>query len=181
MDTHFTIGAACGAFSVPCAISLTRSASQKITQDIRLFEEAIFNYRLLPGRLISTVARAVIALECLTASALFFILGVPLIGAGLLAAAGGFFAAVQCSALWRGLKISCGCHGTEAKMIGWNTLIAPAWFLISGVTGGAVSIRLRPEISATFVLSYLLTGLAVYWLQSIARQTVQIFRWRQHL
>lgn len=179
MDGEIVTGAACGALLIHCALMLLRSASQKITQDVRLFEEAILNYRLLPSLLIPAAARAVIALECLTAFALFLILSAPLIGVGLLAVAGGFFTTVQCSALWRGLKISCGCHGAEGNMIGWNTLIAPVWFLISGLTGGALYMWLRPEISASFVLSYLLAGLAVYWLQSIARQTVQIFHWGQ--
>ena len=133
MDSSFFTAALLGCLFVPAGIKLAYSAHRKLSQDLRIFEEAMANYQLLDGNLISLVSKAVIAMEIATAIAILLPFGHPLISGALLAVTGALFAGAQVSVLVRRLKVSCGCHGSDSKQVSKITLLEPLWLLLSGV------------------------------------------------
>lgn len=162
-----------GVLFYPCAIALGFSAYQKLAGDIRAFEEAVVNYRLLPRALVPIAARLIIGLELLGALALIVPV-FPMIASVLLALIGGLFTAAQGSAIFRGLKISCGCHGAQSGTVGWKTIVEPMVFLLCGVSGGILQwlTPMHPSMTITYVLA----GCASYWFLQVLRLNRQILR-----
>lgn len=97
------------------------------SQDPEGFAQAIYNYRILPGRLINPTTILLPWVEIVMGAAL--LLGFWVQGASLLASAFlGVFALALFANLARGLDIDCGCFSTTQSGSG-NT----AWYLLRDI------------------------------------------------
>lgn len=113
----------------------------------RAFAEDVANYRLLPAALVPLATAGLLGVEVVLG--LMLLLGVLLPEAALLTALlTGLFTAAVASALWRGLKIECGCFGAGGSPATTATLLRDVGFLVLALALLALTWR-RPKVKGT--------------------------------
>jgi len=100
--------------------------------DAEAFASVIFNYHLLPARMVYGAAMVLPAVELVCGLALCA--GVLTRGASvLLNALMAVFLAAMALAMVRGLDVSCGCFGGSGEAVSWQTLLRDAMILAIGL------------------------------------------------
>jgi Methylamine utilisation protein MauE len=97
-----------------------------------VFAAAIAKYEILPASAWKPAA-VFIMLGELSCAVLLVVPQCMFWACGMLAALGMAFVLAQLSAMIRGMKIECGCRGDLSEIVGFKTLLAPLWFLCSGL------------------------------------------------
>jgi Methylamine utilisation protein MauE len=114
------------------AVFWLRSGLAHVTNSY-YFLSSVYSYEIVGPALGIAVAVGLPALQLVLAGALLarrFLGGALLLSAGLLIV----FAAVQVSALVRGLKIGCGCFGPTERPIGGESLATTSLLLVCAVS-----------------------------------------------
>ena len=169
-----------GILLIPLARELGESALVKRRDGIRLFESAIAQYKLAPTFVITPLARGIIC--CETGLAILLLLPfkpILVIAAAGLVGLGAVFVSAQLSALVRGLKISCGCHGHQSDQVGLTTLRVPIFMIASGAgILSSLSGFSALGLDASRLVIYLFSGIVSCLLVQIMQSMKTLMEWR---
>ena len=144
---------------VALALLFAISAWEKV-QGFSKFESAMRDYELLPRKLVSIAARALVILEGVVAVALIV---TPWAGVGVLGLLAVYCIAIAINLARGRTEIDCGCGGTESKPLSGLLLIRNTLLAIAGL-GVLLPISARPiDGQDIFVIGAAVTTISILW------------------